>query len=39
MEDALAGRLAPYRRDLPSRQYFAPTVWFYFWAGLRRGVW
>ena len=39
LEDALAGRLAPVTVDLPSRQYFGPTLWSYLWAGLRRGVW
>jgi methionyl-tRNA formyltransferase len=38
-EDALAGRLAPYRPDLPSQQFFMPTLWDYVWTGLRTGVW
>lgn len=37
--DALAGRLSPYPVDLPSRQWFAPTLGGYVWAGLSRGVW
>ena len=39
VEDALEGRLAPVTPDLPSRQWFHPTVWFYLWTGLTRGVW
>ncbi|MEL6569604.1 MAG: formyl transferase [Pseudomonadota bacterium] len=39
MGQAMDGTLAPYTVDLPSRQYYAPTLWFYLWAGLRRGVW
>jgi Formyl transferase len=39
MEDALEGRLKPYARDLPSRQYFAPTLGGYVHTGLTRGVW
>ncbi len=39
MEDALSGRLNPYEVDLPSKQYFAPTLGFYVWTGLTRGVW
>ena len=39
MEDAIEGRLDPITVDLPSRQYFGPTLWSYLWAGIRRGVW
>lgn len=39
VEDALAGRLAPHRVDLPSRQWFHPTLWSYFRTGLKQGVW
>jgi hypothetical protein len=39
MDDALAGKLAPRRIDLPSKQYFAPTLGGYVWTGLTRGVW
>jgi folate-dependent phosphoribosylglycinamide formyltransferase PurN len=39
IEDALAGRLQPRRVDLPTRQWFHPTLWGYFRAGLRQGVW
>ncbi|MEL6662520.1 MAG: formyl transferase [Pseudomonadota bacterium] len=39
MGEAIRGELKPYTVDLPSRQYYAPTLWFYLWAGLRRGAW
>jgi folate-dependent phosphoribosylglycinamide formyltransferase PurN len=39
IEDALAGCLAPRQVDLPSRQWFHPTVWTYFRTGLKQGVW
>ncbi|OYW56470.1 MAG: hypothetical protein B7Y80_06510 [Hyphomicrobium sp. 32-62-53] len=39
IEDAKAGRLAPRAVDLPSRQYFPPTLWGYLATGLTRGVW
>lgn len=39
MEDALNDDLSPYAVDLPSKQYFAPTLGGYLWTGLRRGVW
>ena len=39
VEDALAGRLAPRRVELPSRQWFHPTLWAYFRTGLAQGVW
>jgi methionyl-tRNA formyltransferase len=39
LEDALAQRLTPKPVDLPSRQWFPPTVWAYAWNGLTRGVW
>jgi hypothetical protein len=39
IEDALAGTLKPITVDLPSRQYFGPTIDGYLWAGLTRGVW
>ncbi len=38
-EDALAGRLAPHRHALPSRQWFLPTIWGYCLTGLQKGVW
>ncbi|MDX2205778.1 MAG: formyl transferase [Hyphomicrobiaceae bacterium] len=38
-EDALAGRLAPRRVEMASRQWFLPTLWGYCLTGLTRGVW
>ncbi|RTL71977.1 MAG: formyl transferase [Hyphomicrobiales bacterium] len=38
-EDALAGRLAPKRVALPSKQWFLPTLWGYCFTGLAKGVW
>jgi folate-dependent phosphoribosylglycinamide formyltransferase PurN len=39
LERALAGDLATDDPPLPSRQWFHPTLWGYFWTGLTRGVW
>ncbi|MGD9830875.1 MAG: formyl transferase [Hyphomicrobiaceae bacterium] len=39
IEEALDGRLAPRRVDLPSRQWFPPTLWSYLFGGIARGVW
>lgn len=39
VRDALEGRLAPTSPDLPSKQWYHPTLWFYLWTGLRKGVW
>ena len=39
MEDALNGTLSPSRVDLPSKQYFAPTLGGYLWTGVSKGVW
>ena len=39
MEDALAGELTQHAIDLPSKQYFAPTLGGYVWTGVRKGVW
>lgn len=39
IEDAKAGRLSPRAVDLPSRQYFPPTLWGYLATGIMRGVW
>ncbi|MHA7898468.1 MAG: formyl transferase [Henriciella sp.] len=39
IEDALNGELKPYHVDLPSKQYFAPTLGGYVWTGLTKGVW
>jgi hypothetical protein len=36
---ARAGRIEPYRVDLPSAQHFPPTLWSYAWHGLTKGVW
>jgi hypothetical protein len=37
--DAIDGRLAPTTPDMPSQQWHHPTIWFYLWTGLTRGVW
>ena len=39
VEDALDGRLAPAKPDMPSKQWYHPTIWFYLWTGLTKGVW
>ncbi|MAP93652.1 MAG: formyl transferase [Ponticaulis sp.] len=39
MQDAVNGTLAPHKRELPSRQYFAPTFGGYLWNGLVKGIW
>ncbi|MEM1389868.1 MAG: formyl transferase [Pseudomonadota bacterium] len=39
VEDALENRLKPYTVDLPSKQYFAPTLGGYLKTGILRGVW
>ena len=39
VRDALAGRLATVQPDLPSKQWYHPTIWFYLWTGLTRRVW
>jgi folate-dependent phosphoribosylglycinamide formyltransferase PurN len=39
VEDALDGRLVPTTPDMPSRQWYHPTIWVYLWTGLTRGVW
>lgn len=39
VQDALNGDLRPYDVDMPSQQYFAPTLGGYVWTGIRRGVW
>ena len=40
LRDALAGQLRPVARpDLPSRQWYHPTIWRYLWTGVRRGIW
>jgi folate-dependent phosphoribosylglycinamide formyltransferase PurN len=39
IEDALAGRLRPRKVELPSRQWFHPTLWGYVKTGMLQGVW
>jgi methionyl-tRNA formyltransferase len=39
IEEAAAGRLRPRQIDLPSRQWFHPTLWGYLRTGLAQGVW
>ncbi|MEM8615728.1 MAG: formyl transferase [Pseudomonadota bacterium] len=39
MRDAIHGQLTPHRVNLPSKQYFAPTLGGYLWTGVSRGVW
>ena len=39
VEDALASRLALQKPDMPSMQWYHPTIWFYLWTGLTKGVW
>jgi methionyl-tRNA formyltransferase len=39
VEDALADRLSPRRVELPSRQWFHPTLWGYVRTGMTQGVW
>lgn len=39
IEDALAGRLRPTKVDLPSQQFYHPTLWFYLRTAWAKGVW
>jgi hypothetical protein len=39
VEDALEGQLRPRRINLPSRQWFHPTLWGYLRTGLAQQVW
>jgi methionyl-tRNA formyltransferase len=39
INDALDNRLAPVTSDAPSRQWYHPPIWRYFWTGLSKGVW
>lgn len=39
LDDALNGRLQPLASELPSRQWYHPTLWSYAWTGLTRRVW
>jgi len=34
-----SGRFEIQRTDLPSKQWYHPTIWFYLWTGLTKGVW
>ena len=38
LQDAIAGRLNPKQVDLPSKQWFPPTLWAYLFNGVMRGV-
>ncbi len=39
VEDALSGKLRPVKVDLPSQQFYHPTLWFYLRTAWTRGVW
>lgn len=39
IEDAVAGHARPVTQDLPSQQWYHPTIWRYLWTGMIRGVW
>lgn len=39
MDDAVNGTLTPYKVEMPSKQYYAPTFGGYIWNGLTKGVW
>jgi folate-dependent phosphoribosylglycinamide formyltransferase PurN len=39
VRDALEGTLRPMKTDLPSRQWFHPTLWGYIRTGLKTGIW
>jgi hypothetical protein len=39
LEDALGGKLRPFRPELPSQLMHHPTLWGYLWTGLSSGVW
>jgi folate-dependent phosphoribosylglycinamide formyltransferase PurN len=39
LEDAIGGRLKPFKPELHSQQFFMPTLWGYVWAGMTKGVW
>lgn len=39
VDDARQGRLHTVATDLPSRLWYHPTIWGYFWTGITRGVW
>lgn len=39
VEDVLEGRLVPHTPDMPSKQWYHPTIWFYLWTGLTKRAW
>jgi len=39
IEDALGGKLRPFRPELPSQLLHHPTLWAYLWTGFSSGVW
>jgi methionyl-tRNA formyltransferase len=39
IEDALSGQLRPAKVDLPSQQFYHPTLWQYLWTAWAKGVW
>ncbi len=39
IDDVLTGRAAPITVNGASRQWYHPTVWFWLWTGLSRGIW
>lgn len=39
IDDALHGRLHTAESNLPSQQWYHPTLWGYLWTGLTRRVW
>ena len=39
IEELLAGTAKTFEPALPSRQWYHPTIWFYLWTGISRGVW
>lgn len=39
LQDGIEGRLNPKQVDLPSKQWFPPTLWTYLANGMFRGVW
>ena len=39
VEELLAGTAKTFEPALPSKQWYHPTIWFYLWTGLARGVW
>jgi methionyl-tRNA formyltransferase len=39
VDDALSGKLRPTKPDMESAQWYHPTLWFYVWTGMTKGVW